>query len=97
VEFTNEHGSAAVTHQMEVTTEHGTAATTVRAFYAGLADGRGDIASAMVVPQKRARGPFSADELSHFYGNLKKPIRLRSEWANRIPGPLSICGLRTGV
>jgi hypothetical protein len=82
MEAAKAHGTATTAHPMEATREHGTAAATVRAFYAGLADGRGDIASAMVVPQKRAHGPFSADELSHFYGHLKKPIRLRSVEAN---------------
>jgi hypothetical protein len=82
IKFTKKRVPAPATAHMEVVTEHGTAATTVRDFYAGLADGRGDIASAMVVPQKRAHGPFSADELSHFYGNLKEPIRLRSVEAN---------------
>jgi len=73
---------APTTQEMDVAKEDGTAATTVRAFYAGLADGRGDVASAMVVPQKRVQGPFSADELSHFYGHLKKRIRLENVETN---------------
>ncbi|NEX93204.1 hypothetical protein [Caulobacter sp. 17J65-9] len=61
---------------MEFTEEYGTAATTVRAFYAALSDGQGAAAAAMVVPEKRAGGPFSAAELTRFYGGLKEPIRL---------------------
>ncbi|HSC19834.1 MAG TPA: hypothetical protein VLC74_13075 [Rhizomicrobium sp.] len=70
------------TQEIDVAKEDGTAATTVRTFYAGLADGRGDLASAMVIPRKRAQGPFSADELSHFFGHLKKPIRLENVETN---------------
>jgi hypothetical protein len=81
-EFTEEREAAATTHQEEFTEEPGTAAPTVRAFYARLADGRGDIASAMVVPRKRAHGPFSADELSRFYGHLQHPIRLEGVETN---------------
>jgi hypothetical protein len=76
VEFAKERGPAAVTRQVKLTEEDRTAATMVKTFYAGLTDGRGDMASAMVVPQKRAHGPFSAGELSRFYGHLKKRIRL---------------------
>jgi hypothetical protein len=56
--------------------ESGTSATTITAFYAALARGQGDIASRMVVPEKRVRGPFSPDALSRFFGHLKEPIRL---------------------
>ncbi|MFL6688649.1 MAG: hypothetical protein ACJ8IR_00450 [Alphaproteobacteria bacterium] len=81
-EFAEEHDNAPTAHEEEFTEEPGTAAPTVRAFYAGLADGRGDIASAMVVPRKRAHGPFSADELSRFYGHLQHPIRLEDVETN---------------
>jgi hypothetical protein len=88
----NEHRTAArespkrrvpaPTAQQTEFAKDGTAATTVRTFYAGLADGRGDLASAMVIPQKRAQGPFSADELSRFFGHLKQPIRLENVETN---------------
>ena len=81
-EFTEKRVAAPNAPQMEAAKEGGTAATTVRAFYAGLADGRGDVASAMVVPQKRAEGPFSAGELSRFFGHLKKHIRLEGVETN---------------
>ncbi|MFC3642863.1 hypothetical protein [Aquibium oceanicum] len=48
----------------------------VRAFYLALEAGDGAAASALVVPEKRVKGPFSASELSRFYGNMKKPLRL---------------------
>jgi hypothetical protein len=80
--FADEHETAATTHQEEFAEEPGTAATTVRAFYTRLGDGRGDIASAMVVPRKRAHGPFSADELSRFYGHLQHPLRLEDVETN---------------
>jgi hypothetical protein len=58
------------------TDRSGTSATTMTAFYAALADGKGGIASQLVVPEKRARGPFSPEALSSFFGHLKEPIRL---------------------
>lgn len=66
----------ATARPMEYTDEYGTAATTIRAFYAALRDGQGDAASQMVVPEKRAYGPFSAAALSRFYGNLRRPLQL---------------------
>jgi hypothetical protein len=55
--------------------EYGTPATTIRAFYEALADGEGDVASMMIVPEKR-NGPFAPDNLSRFYGHLREPLRL---------------------
>jgi hypothetical protein len=56
--------------------EYGGPATTIRSFYETLGDGQGDVASSMVVPEKRAKGPFAAANLTQFYGHLKEPIRL---------------------
>lgn len=50
----------------------------VEQFYGALESGDGRAASAHVIPEKRTTGPFSASELSSFYGNLKKPLRLIS-------------------
>jgi hypothetical protein len=48
----------------------------VRAFYAALERGNGEAASLLVIPEKREAGPFSASELSNFYGRLELPLRL---------------------
>ncbi|AFN55919.1 hypothetical protein FBY51_1190 [Zymomonas mobilis] len=61
---------------MDFVDEYGTAATTIRAFYTALGDGQGEIASAMVVPEKRSIPAFSAPNLSKFYGNLTDRIQL---------------------
>jgi hypothetical protein len=60
----------------DITTEYGTAATTVRAFYYALAAGNGDDAASFIVPEKRIKGPFSASEITRFYGNLVEPLSL---------------------
>ncbi|MFL5294950.1 MAG: hypothetical protein ACJ798_01080 [Phenylobacterium sp.] len=62
--------------KMAFVDEYGSAATTIRAFYETLGSGQGDVASTMVVPEKRAKGPFSPESLTRFYGHLKEPIRL---------------------
>ncbi len=56
--------------------ESKTAEDVVRQFYAALRNGQGDVASQLVVPEKRARGPFSAEQLTRFYGHLVEPISL---------------------
>ena len=48
----------------------------VRAFYTALEGGDGETASSLVIPEKRKAGPFSAGELSNFYGRLELPLRL---------------------
>ena len=48
----------------------------VRAFYTALENGDGKAASSLVIPEKREAGPFSASELSRFYGRLELPFRL---------------------
>ncbi|HXA39908.1 MAG TPA: hypothetical protein VNW53_12980 [Phenylobacterium sp.] len=64
------------TKKMNFVDEYGSAATTIRAFYETLGSGQGDVASTMVVAEKRAKGPFSAESLTRFYSHLKEPIRL---------------------
>ena len=61
---------------MDFTDEYGTAATTIRAFYAALADGQGGPASAMIVPEKRRLPAFSPSGLTKFWGGLSKPVQL---------------------
>ena len=58
--------------------EPGTPATTVRGFYLALEVGDGDTASQLVIPEKRNGGPFDAEALSEFYGNLRVPLELHS-------------------
>jgi hypothetical protein len=52
------------------------ASTTVESFYRFLEIGDGASAALNVVPEKRKKGPFSAEALSSFYGNLKRPLTL---------------------
>lgn len=56
--------------------EYGTPATTIRAFYAALWAGDGGVAAGMVVPEKTLDGPFSAANLTRFYGNMRSPVEL---------------------
>lgn len=51
---------------------------TVRSFYAALGAGDGAVASAQVIPAKRASRAYSADAISRFYGRLSDPLRLTS-------------------
>ena len=60
------------------TADYGTAATTIRAFYSALGSGQGGVAASMVVPEKTANGPFSAKELTRYYGNMRSAIELLS-------------------
>jgi len=51
---------------------------TVQAFYAALGAGDGAKASDLVVPEKRAGGPFSAAQLTSYYGSMREPVTLQS-------------------
>lgn len=61
-----------------IAADDGSAAATVRAFYAALGAGDGVAASALVIEEKRRKGPFSARELGRFYGSLPEPLKLVS-------------------
>lgn len=61
----------------DVTREYGTAATAVRGFYYALASGNGGEAANFIVPERR-KGPFSADQMTRFYGGLVSPLELLS-------------------
>ena len=52
------------------------AEATVRAFYAALGRGNGPMASAQVIPEKRASGAFSPEAITRFYGGLPQPLQL---------------------
>ena len=70
--------SKSFSNEEDPTADYGTAATTIRAFYSALGSGQGGVAASMVVPEKTARGPFSAHELTRYYGNMRWPIQLLS-------------------
>jgi hypothetical protein len=50
----------------------------VTAFYEALGRGDGFAAAELVIPEKRARGPLSADAMTHFYSQLSEPLQLIS-------------------
>jgi len=52
------------------------AVATVRGFYRALSRGDGDTAARLVIPEKREKGPLSAEALSAFYGKLAEPLTL---------------------
>lgn len=56
---------------------YGTAETTVRAFYAGLTAGDGEEAARYIVPEKTLKGPFSAAQMTKYYGSLAIPLQLK--------------------
>ena len=68
----------AIVADKDITEEYGTAASTVRAFYLALGAGDGALAAGFVIEEKRRKGPFSARELSRFYGALREPLELLS-------------------
>lgn len=55
-----------------------TAVALVSEFYKALEHGDGRAASARVIAEKQASGPFTAQALTNFYGDLDEPLRLLS-------------------
>ena len=49
----------------------------VLGFYAALARGDGVDAVRFIIPEKRGRGPFSAEAMQRFYGGLREPLTLQ--------------------
>jgi hypothetical protein len=47
-----------------------------RAFYSALAKADGASASQLVIPEKQAKGPFAASEITRFYSSLSAPLRV---------------------
>lgn len=45
-------------------------------FYSALAAADGETASAMVVPEKRGKGPFNEASIQAFFGAMSEPLRL---------------------
>jgi hypothetical protein len=62
--------------ETDPTDAYDTAMTTVQAFYLALAAGSGEEAARFIVPEKRRSGPFSAEAITRFYGNLDEPLTL---------------------
>ena len=50
----------------------------VTAFYSALSVADGERASALVVPEKRGKGPFNEQSIQSFFGNMSSPLRLDS-------------------
>jgi hypothetical protein len=50
----------------------------VTKFYSALSIGDGETAAAMVIPEKRGRGPFNEMNIHAFYSAMTKPMTLRS-------------------
>jgi hypothetical protein len=67
------------------TEESATPATVVRAFYAALSLGNGEVASQFVIPEKRTTGPYSPESISRFYGPMPEPLNLL-ELKSQAPG-----------
>jgi len=67
---------SAITPISDPTDNYGSAATAVEAFYLALGAGDGATAASFVIPEKTGKGPFSAAELSRFYGALREPLNL---------------------
>jgi hypothetical protein len=57
--------------------DEGSALRTAREFYTALSAGDGAAAAQYVIPAKRRSGPLSAGELTRYYSNLRRPMRLR--------------------
>lgn len=58
----------------------GTARDAVAGFYGALGRGDGIDAAHFLIPEKRGRGPFSAQAMSRFYGGMRRPLRLEGVW-----------------
>jgi hypothetical protein len=50
----------------------------VEEFYRALSAADGEKAAALVIPEKRGRGPFNAAGMSRFYGSFERPLLVRS-------------------
>lgn len=50
----------------------------VNGFYRALSVGDGEMAASFVVPEKRGKGPFNEVNISTYYGNMIKPLTIKS-------------------
>jgi hypothetical protein len=60
----------------QISSANAQALSTVRAFYDALSRGSGEDASKLVVPEKRAAGPYAAESITRFYGSLTEPLQV---------------------
>lgn len=51
---------------------------TARQFYLALARADGSTAAALVVPEKRGRGAYSADSITSFWSTVREPLKILS-------------------
>jgi hypothetical protein len=59
-----------------VTSAYSGGEAVVRAFYDALGNGDGEVASALVIAEKRSSEAFSPRAITRFYGGLREPLRL---------------------
>ncbi|MCA1443247.1 hypothetical protein I6F07_24095 [Ensifer sp. IC4062] len=67
---------AALTAAQEVKALPHDPMATVTAFYSALSAADGETASAMVVPDKRGKGPFNEASIHAFFGAMSEPLKL---------------------
>ena len=58
------------------TIEQDDALTTAARFYSYISRADGTGAAALVIPEKRGKGPFNENNIAQFFGNLRKPLRV---------------------
>ena len=51
--------------------------STTTAFYSALAEADGEAAAALVVPEKRGKGPFNEMSIRTFFSAMASPLRLK--------------------
>jgi hypothetical protein len=64
----------------------------VTRFYSALSAADGNMAAALVVPEKRGIGPFNEINIANFFGNMREPLRLLS--VRRLDRDLVLVGYR---
>jgi len=50
----------------------------VNGFYRALSRADGEMAASFVIPEKRGKGPFNEANISRYYGNMTKPLTIKS-------------------
>jgi len=69
--------TAALPHPAGIPLVARTPREAVLGFYGALARGDGVDAVRFIIPEKRGRGPFSAEKMQRFYGGLLEPLTLQ--------------------
>ena len=52
--------------------------TAASKFYRYLSDGKGSAASAIIIPEKRGKGPFNEKNMTEFFSSLSSPLKVNS-------------------